>query len=262
MSITKRLKDRVGEVSYTKYGTKATIIQYFGRNNIKIKFNDDFGYVCNTTYKRFKDGNIKNPYDRTVYGIGYIGVGKYKTQINGENTKAYNCWFNMFTRCYDNENRTKSHMRYIGCKVCEEWHNFQTFAKWFEENYYEIESENIQIDKDILFKGNKLYSPKTCCFVPESINKLFTKSNSSRGKYPIGVSQDKERDCFVAVCTNKYGKDIKERLYKRFKTFKEAFECYKSFKEKCCLQMAEYYKTIIASNVYDALVNYKVEITD
>lgn len=86
-----QLKDRTGEVSYTKYGTKATIIQYLGRNDIEIMFNDEFQHTMHTTYRRFKNGNIRNPYDRTVYGIGYVGVGKYKTQINGVNTKEYNC---------------------------------------------------------------------------------------------------------------------------------------------------------------------------
>ena len=254
-------KTRIGEVSYTKYGTKAIIIQYFGRNDIVIRFEDGFQHTCHTTYQRFKNGNIKNPYDKTVYGIGYVGVGKYKTQINGVNTKEYNCWFNMFTRCYDNENRTKSHMRYIGCEVCEEWHNFQVFAEWFSQNYYEMKDENVQIDKDILIKGNKLYSPKTCCFVPESLNKFFTKSNSSRGKFPIGVSKDEDRDCFVAVCTNKYG-EYKENLFKRFSTFNEAFLCYKNFKEMCCVKMANYYKNVLTQKVYDALINYKVDITD
>ena len=186
---------------------------------------------------------------------------KNKTKENGKNTKAYNCWFNMFTRCYDNEHRTKSHIRYIGCTVCDEWHNYQNFAKWFNENYYESTNENIEIDKDILIKGNKIYSPQTCCFVPESINRFFTKSNSSRGKYPIGVSKDKDRGCFVAVCTNEYD-GTKNTLYKRFQTFEEAFECYKEFKEKCCYQMAEHYKTIISNDVYNALINYKVEIFD
>ena len=253
--------DRIGEVSYTKYGTPAIIIEYRGRNDITIKFLDNHEYVTNTTYHKFKNKNMKNPYDKTVYGIGYIGVGKYKTKENGKNTKVYNCWFNMFTRCYDNEHRTKSHIRYIGCTVCDEWHNYQNFAKWYDEHYYEITDENIEIDKDVLIKGNKIYAPDKCCFIPESINRFFTKSNSSRGKYPIGVSKDKDRNCFVAVCTNKYG-CMKNTLYKRFQTFEEAFYCYKAFKEKCCHQMAEYYKSIISDDVYNALINYQVEIFD
>lgn len=252
---------RIGEVSYTKYGTKAIIIEYFARDDIVIRFDDNFQYTYHTTYQRFKNGKIKNPYDRTAYGIGYVGVGKFKTQINGRNTKEYNCWFNMFTRCYDNANRTKSHMRYIGCEVCKEWHDFQVFAAWFWQNYFFLDGEDIELDKDILIKGNKLYSPETCCFVPESLNKFFTKSNFSRGKYPIGVSKDMERNCFVAVCTNKYGK-VKEKLFKRFHNFEDAFLCYKDFKEKCCVQMAEYYKDILSNNVYNALIKYKVEITD
>ena len=81
---------RVGEVSYTKYGTKAIIIEYIGRSDIVVRFDDEFQYTYHTTYQRFKRGEIKNPYDKTVYGRGYVGVGKYKTKINGKNTKEYN----------------------------------------------------------------------------------------------------------------------------------------------------------------------------
>ena len=96
--------------------------------------------------------------------------------------------------------------------------------------------------------------------MPESLNKFFTKSNSSRGKFPVGVSKDIDRNCFV-VCTNKYGEVI-EKLFRRFTNFEDAFLCYKEFKEKCCVHMAEYYKNVLSKNVYNALINYKVEITD
>ena len=66
----------------------------------------------------------------------------------------------------------------MDCSVYEGWHNFQNFAKWYEDNYYEIEEEQMHLDKDILVKGNKVYSPDTCVFVPETINGLFVKSNA------------------------------------------------------------------------------------
>lgn len=261
MPIKGQLTDRTGEVSYTKYGTEARIIKYFGRNDIVVQFQDNHKYEAHSTYKCFKEGILKNPYDRTMFGIGYIGVGKYNTKENGCNTKAYNCWANMFIRCYDNENRKKCHIRYVGCSVCEEWHNFQIFADWYYKNYFDSITEKTNIDKDILIKGNKIYSPETCCFVPESINVFFTKSNLSRGKYPIGVSEDKNRNCFVAACTNKYA-DIKKSIYKRFNTYEEAFICYKQFKENCCKEMAEYYKSLISQSVYEALMSYTVDIND
>ena len=86
----------------------------------------------------------------------------------------------MLRRCYD-EKLHKKYPTYIDCKVCEEWLNFQNFAKWYYNNYYEIENEKICLDKDILHKGNKIYSPDNCVFVPNNINVLFVKSDKSRG---------------------------------------------------------------------------------
>ena len=82
----------------------------------------------------------------------------------------------------------------------------------------------MELDKDILFKGNKIYSPSTCIYVPHRINSLFTKSDSARGDYPIGVTYHK-RDCVYESklsYLNKYGK--KDRIYLgRFNNPLEAF---------------------------------------
>ena len=60
----------------------------------------------------------------------------------------------------------EKHPTYENVYVCEEWHNFQNFAKWYYNNYYSINEERMEIDKDILYKNNKVYSPDTCIIVP------------------------------------------------------------------------------------------------
>lgn len=253
--------ERIGEVSYTKYGTEAKIISYNHRNDIYIEFQDQYKYVIHTTYSRFKNGNIINPYDKTLYNIGFLGVGKYHAKIDGRNTKEYYAWANMMERCYNNFSRKKCHMSYIGCTVCEWWHNFQNFAEWYNKNFYDIKGEIMNVDKDILVKGNKIYCPENCCIVPQSINSFFTKSNATRGNFPIGVSYNSERNKYSATCTNHYS-NITKHYFKRFDCKDEAFMAYKSFKEKCVKEMAEYYKKYLPINVFKALVTYKVEITD
>ena len=62
-------------------------------------------------------------------------------------------------------------------------------AEWIENNYYEVSGEKMCLDKDILCKGNKIYSRETCIFVPSRINTLFIKCNKSRGKDPIGATE-------------------------------------------------------------------------
>ena len=167
----------------------------------------------------------------------------------------------MLKRCYSDECQ-KKHPTYKDCTVCEEWHNYSDFKEWFDNNYYEIEGERMALDKDILVKGNKIYSPNTCVFVPQNINTLFIKSNKIRGKYPIGVTFNKDKNKYQAQCNTLInGKNMKKAL-RLYNTIEEAFNAYKQFKEANIKQIADYYKENIPDKLYEAMYNYKVEITD
>ena len=135
-------------------------------------------------------------------------------------------------------------------------------AEWLDDNYYEIPGEKMCLDKDILCKGNKIYSRKTCIFVPQRINTLFVKCNKSRGKDPIGVSPRPSGN-YLAYCNNGYGKQIPLGTYS---TKEEAFKVYKECKEKIIKETIDLYEGIIAephySRLKEAMYNYKVEITD
>lgn len=251
-----RKNERIGEIKLNNQGLKMKIIKYENCENIDVQFEN--GYISkNNTYVNFKRGNIKNILIPNIYNVGFIGEGKYKALIKGKITKEYICWSNMLRRCY-NEKTQEKYPAYIGCTVCKEWHNFQNFAEWFNNNYYEIEKENdIYLDKDILIKGNKIYSPDTCIFVPRIINNLFTKNNIRRGEYPIGVYFKNKN--FVAQCS--VGNGI-QKFLGNYNTPEDAFNAYKKFKENLIKQIADDYKDRIPKKLYDALYNYKVEIND
>jgi hypothetical protein len=144
--------------------------------------------------------------------------------------------------------------------VCEDWLNFQNFASWYDENYYEIDGEKMQLDKDILIKGNKVYSSNTCVFTPKRINNLFTKRDFDRGKLPIGVCIDKQNSKKYMAQSN--GIDGKRKTLGYFDKPLEAFNTYKVFKEKLIKQIAESYKGRIPNNLYESMIRYEVEITD
>lgn len=108
-------------------------------------------------------------YDKSAYGVGYIGEGAYKISFKRVFYPHYIYWRTMMKRCYSDHFHTQF-PTYKDCSVVKDWHNFQNFAKWYDENYYEIGEEMMHLDKDILVKGNKVYSPETCVFVPQSIN--------------------------------------------------------------------------------------------
>ena len=255
--------DRTGEVNYNKFGSKMEIIEYRMNRDIDVYFPEYNWITKNSAYKEFKNGSIICPYEKRYFGVGYLGEGKYKTRENGKSTKCYYTWIHMLERCYSEKYKNK-YSTYEGCIVCEEWLNFQNFAKWFYENYYEIEGERIELDKDILIKGNKVYSPNTCVFVPQRINSLFIKCNKNRGAYPVGVSYHKKNNKYVASCrvVNFKLNKSKDKYLGSYNTLEEAFKVYKQFKEKYIKVVADLYKDKIPQKLYDAMYNYKVEITD
>ncbi len=160
-------------------------------------------------------------------------------------------------RCYD-ETIKKKHPTYKNCVICEEWLLYDNFKKWCNKNYYRINNERMQVDKDILIKRNKLYSPDTCCFVPDRINSLIIKSDSIRGKYPIGVSYIKN----TGLCCASMKKDNKNIWLGEYATPEIAFNVYKTEKEKYIKEVADEYKDKIPNEIYNALYNYEVEIDD
>ncbi len=192
---------------------------------------------------------IKN--SKLVFGRGYCGIGKYRTRINGKHTVAYIKWYNMFYRCYSDEYHKKS-PSYTECSVDERWYNFQVFAEWFEDKY----SSGYQLDKDLLLKGNKIYSPETCCLIPKEINISIMGCIKSRGDYPLGVFMKRGR--FKAEIS-KDGKSIDLGSYD---TPEEAFEAYKIAKESWLKELANKWKGRISNTSYEALYKWEILITD
>ena len=206
-------------------------------------------------------GKIKCPYERRYYGKGYLGEGKYKVSKNGKDTDEFKIYHHMLMRCYSPKYQEEK-STYKGCEVEEYLLNFQHMGEWIEKNYYEVPGEIMCLDKDILYKGNKVYSRNTCIFVPERINLLFTKSNKVRGDCPIGVRLTKSGN-YQARCNNGYGKSIHLGTYS---TKEKAFKAYKEYKEKVIKEVIDSYEGRIPEPFYSklkvAMYNYKVEIDD
>lgn len=255
--ISKIKNNRIGETCLNNQGCLMKIIEYYNNKNITVEFQDEYKYKSyNINYANFKRGQVKNPYYKSFYNIGYLGEIK---ENNIKDLKSYKFWTYMLSRCYPITDKEKEiHKHYKDCDVCEEWHCFSNFKEWFDENYYEIPNEKMQLDKDILIKNNKTYSPDTCCFVPCNINHIFGTSKASRGEYPIGVYYSKEKDRYYAGMRI----DYKKINIGSYKTLEEAFYAYKTKKEERIKYLADKYKEYLPEKVYKALYDWEVEITD
>lgn len=246
---------RLREIRKNKFGSEMIIVKVHGRGGMVDIYFPEYSYLLkNAQYGNFKAGTLKCPYEPRLQGIGYVGVGKYLAYDDqSEPTKAYRVWSSILHRCYGNQKY------YENCTVCTEWHNFQNFAKWYEENYYEVEGQQMCVDKDLLYRGNKVYSPLTCVIAPAIVNTITLNRKNGRGDLPLGVTYDKKRNKYKAQCSNKNQRSIH---LGNFDTIDEAFQSYKKFKEKIIKEVADEYKDIIPLKLYNALYEYKVEIND
>lgn len=162
-TILKKMKKRYEGVEYeNNAGHRFVVIEYRSRLDVLVRFINT-GEIVETRIQSILNGHVKDRMERSVYGVGYLGIG-----CNGKNHRSYNVWKNMIARCYNKETQRK-HKSYIGCSVCDEWHNFQNFSEWYDKNIDES-FVNPEIDKDIKIPGNKVYSPCSCLIVSKSEN--------------------------------------------------------------------------------------------
>ena len=188
-----------------------------------------------------------------------IGINDFDAKVteNRKNLKEYRLWTSMLQRCYS-PNIHEKRVHYADCMVSENFKSYSYFYEWCQKQIG-FDKDNYQLDKDIMIRGNKLYSEDTCCFVPRDINVLFTNRKALRGKYLIGASLQKRTGRFQASCKDGTGK---LKYLGIFPTQEQAFEAYKAFKESIVKRLANEYNGLIDDRVYHALMNYTVEITD
>lgn len=246
---------QVGSIHRNKFGTEFQILEYNGARDVKIMFLDEFKHVKSTKTLYVQTGGIRNPFDRTVFGIGYLGIGPYVGKVNGENTKIYSTWSSIFNRCYS-AHLGKS-ASYKNSKVLESFQCFQDFATW-SENQIGSKEEGWHLDKDIINRGNKDYGPDVCAFVPQEINTMIISCNASRGALPVGVSKSKSGKRFSAAAHM----GLKDKHIGSFSTPEEAFYAYKEAKEDYIKSVAEKWRDKIDVRVYNSLMNWNIEITD
>ena len=141
------------------------VLNYINCESVEVEFINT-GYKTTVSATQIRRGTVKDRFIPTVQGVGFLGDGDSVPMVNGKMTKAYDIWTGMIRRCYSEKAHNSNYPTYKDCTVCVEWHNFQSFAKWFDGNYI----EGYELDKDIKVTGNRVYSPGTCLFVTKAEN--------------------------------------------------------------------------------------------
>ena len=222
------------------------------KNNYKKTGDDSEEFIIKVMNDiRYKpDDWSKTAMQPVMCGIGYRGSVNVDCKL-----ESYLKWHDMMNRCY-NEKFLERNPQYKECTVCEEWLNYSNFKIWYDKN--KVSGMSLDLDKDILFKGNKVYSPETVAFVPHVINTLFINGKKNRGKLPVGVHYDKGKKKYRAEMAF-MGEPIKLGW---FDTAESAFARYKEYKEDFIKDMAEQYKDEIPYKVYDVMMKWEIDIDD
>ena len=251
-------KLREGSVITTKNFGDIVITKYLDKDNIHIRFINT-GYNLITQSLNIRQGTIKDRLAPAVFGVGVLG--DVLTIVDGVRLKEYELWKNMIKRCYS-KNFHEKFPTYSSCSVSENFKYYPYFKEWCNKQAgYTSQDDKgsaFQLDKDILVKGNKVYSEELCVFVPKEINMLMVKCDRKRGDNPIGVFYHNRDKKYVAKC--KVSNKTVHLGY--YLTSTEAFIVYKNFKESYIKEVANKWKDQIDVRVYEALMKYHVEITD
>lgn len=180
----------------------------------------------------------------------------------GKKLPEYAQWNSMKERCRVGGGCQEKIPSYIGCTYVSEWASYDVWVEWARQQVGFLNTDDKgkiwQQDKDILFKGNKVYSPDTCVFVPKEVNTFHTLRSRFRGEYPCGVSFKENNFKYSAkIVRGGCGKHLGI-----FDTPEAAFLAYKAAKEAYAKQLAVKYTGLVDSRVVDALNNFTVNIED
>ena len=236
----------VGDIYSTNNYGDVEVIYYEGYYKVGVKFLKT-NTVIQVRADHLRKGEIKDPTQPSVYGIGVIGLNFTKYESN---SKEYSLWLGMLQRCYDNKLKNKR-PSYLMCEVDKNFLNYEYFKAWCNKQIG-FNKKGFALDKDILIKGNKLYSEDTCCFVPTEINSMIA-GLSSKGDKVTGIYQNCKNGNWYL--NTDYQNGHKKRGV--FSYLKEAELEYLKLKTENIKSVAEKWKSQIDIRVYNALINWE-----
>ena len=190
----------------------------------------------------------------SVQGVGVVDVD-FTVTINKRSVWQYQLWASMLMRCFCEKYKAKK-PTYRDVTCCEDWLSFANFFEWVNREVgYKGKPDGMQLDKDILQKGNLIYAPEKCCFVPRVVNLLLTDRARRRGRWPLGVYFDNNKRKFVSL-VKCHGKT---KLVGAFDSPEDASQAYKVAKEAQIKVVALEHREVLKSAVFESLMNWKID---
>lgn len=255
MSQTKTLNKKhnlqVGDIRTSRVCGDYEILAIIRSDDVSIRFIDNPEYTHVVRLSHAISGDINDPFKPMVSGYGYMGVGEYPSILaDRKQCKEYDIWSNMLKRCYV----TVGH-----ATVCEEWLNYQTFAKWYNGELERVGEGYLVYN---LIDANATeYNPETTTLIPTEIYMQLKRRTKRRSVHnlPAGVSHQLDKNNkptgrYVA----KLGVNYKSIRLGTFYSVDDADRAYREAKERHVRDLANKYKDKITSSAFEALMNWRV----
>lgn len=245
----------VGKVFPSNNCGDVEVIEALDKGKLKVKF-------LNTGNVRVYDKasvvrqEMRDVEAFPVYTTGIQDIKGYL--VKGQpNPKDYNIWNAIRQRCYNLNIQDRLYPQYIGCTMSEDFLIFSKFKEWYN-NQIGCDQDGWHIDKDLLVKGNKVYSAETCILLPKQINSAIVIHNRGSNNFPMGVIYNCTKTRYRARIQRKEGWES----LGAYDTPEEAFYAYKPVKEAYVKSIAEQWKDKIDPRAYQALMNWTIDIDD
>lgn len=210
----------VGQIYENPQGEKFEVVREMDNASFLVKFiaTNNFQIVYASAFNLTK---IKDYSQRPIFGIGYA-IGSEQNPVilsNGLGDHSHKLWYGMMLRCYK-DGGVKS---YKDASVCGEWHNYMNFRTWYFQNCDIEHAGYFALDKDLFGNGKKMYSPETCCFLPNEINstikglKRYDENNitdtSAKVVYHLSLQLEKYNDFLSDKVKTRLSEIV--RIYRR-----------------------------------------------
>ena len=265
-------KKRVYEIERNQYEeniyTDELVAKHFLVPNEKSKIWHKDGDKNNNWYKNLIYVTDKQFWQLNTGKVTWQELSLKQEYIEYENRAsmlAYQHYNAIKTRCKETKNIDRIGSHYADAVMCQEWQdNPKAFVKWyFEHYYYSGGGESMAVDKDLFGDGSHIYSPETCCILPQGLNTLLSnckkhyyKETTTENLLPFGVKSNAENKYYGEITLS--GTDKRIRL-SEWNTPEEAFEEYKIFKEADMRIAVLKYKDRIPDYIYKKFLTVEIQ---